>query len=244
MKRIFLCGAALVALAACQPAVPDSGAGVGFDRMDAERRARDAQLQRGLPSAQPVQTTTLDAAVDQAERDADARARAANSGEAPLDASPANPAPGGNAGISNENDFNVVSNQRSIEADAARVRANASQYQVIAPTAVPSRSGKSGPNIVEYALSTSHPKGQAIYRRVGINLQSKSRRNCAGFASPDEAQIEFLRNGGPQKDRAALDPDGDGYACGWDPAPFRAVRGQAAAAAPVPVVPAGQISTE
>ena len=45
---------------------------------------------------------------------------------------------------------------------------------------------------------------------------------CAGNAlARIEAKIAFLEAGGPKRDRKALDPDGDGYACGWDPAPYR-----------------------
>lgn len=124
-------------------------------------------------------------------------------------------------GISVENDFSAVSEARSIQGDAALIEQNRAQYEVIQPTAVPTRTGGSGPNIVEYALSTSHPKGTRIYSRTGINLEGRSARNCAKFASADLAQIEFLSTGGPTRDRAALDPDGDGYACTWDPAPFR-----------------------
>lgn len=56
-------------------------------------------------------------------------------------------------------------------------------------------------------------------------MQAKAQRNCAGYASPDQAQIDFLANGGPQRDRKGLDPDGDGFACGWDPSPFRSAVG-------------------
>ncbi|MEY8839053.1 hypothetical protein AB9K41_08505, partial [Cribrihabitans sp. XS_ASV171] len=70
-------------------------------------------------------------------------------------------------------------------------------------------------------LSTDHPKGTQVYSRAGFNLQAKAQRNCAGFPSADQAQIAFLESGGPQRDRQGLDPDGDGYACGWDPSPFR-----------------------
>lgn len=149
--------------------------------------------------------------------------RQANSGVEPLQASPSNPAPQiiGNPGISDENDFQAVSQRESIQSDAQRIEQNRSQYQVVQPTAVPSRQGVSQPNIVQYALETRHPKGVQLYTRVGLNLASRSRRNCADFASADLAQIDFLANGGPRRDRKALDPDGDGYACAWDPAPFR-----------------------
>ncbi|MEQ9673592.1 MAG: hypothetical protein RLO10_03940, partial [Roseovarius indicus] len=60
-----------------------------------------------------------------------------------------------------------------------------------------------------------------IYSRIGINKQSRFERNCAKYSSADRAQIDFLANGGPNRDKMGLDPDGDGYACGWNPAPFR-----------------------
>ncbi|KIC25751.1 MULTISPECIES: hypothetical protein [unclassified Leisingera] len=146
-----------------------------------------------------------------------------STGTAPLDASPSNPAPAliGNASISDENDFEAVASRQSIESDAARLERQRSQYQQVQPTAVPQRAGDTGPNIVKYALSTSNPKGVRLYTRAGINLKARSARNCAEFASPDQAQIAFLESGGPQRDRKVLDPDGDGFACGWDPAPYR-----------------------
>jgi hypothetical protein len=101
-----------------------------------------------------------------------------------------------------------------------------SQYQQVQPTALPTQTGGSDPNIVQYALTTSHPRGTKLHSRAGINLRARSARNCAGFSSPELAQVAFLEAGGPQRDRQALDPDGDGYACGWDPSPYRlAIRG-------------------
>ena len=126
-----------------------------------------------------------------------------------------------NTGISDEQDFEAVSNRRSIDADAARIEQNQQTYEVVTPTAVPQRGSDDQPNIVQYALDTSNPVGTQLYSRAGFNLQAKAQRNCVQYASPDQAQIEFLSNGGPQRDRKGLDPDGDGYACGWDPSPFR-----------------------
>ena len=147
----------------------------------------------------------------------------ANSGVAPLQASPSNPAPQivGNAGISDENDFQAVAARESIESDAQRIEQNREQYSVVQPTAVPTRSGTTQPNIVQYALETNHPIGTRVYTRTGFNLAARAQRNCAGFASADQAQIEFLASGGPRRDRKVLDPDGDGYACSWNPNTFR-----------------------
>lgn len=145
-----------------------------------------------------------------------------NSGQEPLQASPSNAAPElvNTAGISRENNFDAVSNQRSIEGDAARLARNRAQYEVVQPQALPSRRD-AGPNVVAYALQTSHARGTQVHRRIGLNKAAKFQRSCAQFSTADEAQIAFLSQGGPQKDRAGMDPDGDGFACNWDPAPFR-----------------------
>ena len=74
---------------------------------------------------------------------------------------------------------------------------------------------------MQYALQSNLPRGTQVFSRPGLNKESKFRRNCAAYASPDQAQIDFLSKGGPQRDRLGLDPDGDGYACDWDPRPFR-----------------------
>ncbi len=246
--RYLLILLALSALAACQPAVPDSGAGVvntgrgvGFDSPEslAARLARDAELSGtaivGTTSAPQSAGTIravsdpagLDAELAQVARQNDADAARANSGQAVVNASPSNSAPVilNNPGISDENNFDAVASRQSIESDAARIASNRSQYEVIQPTALPTRRGNAQPNVVQYALETSHPRGTKVHRRTNIASASRTQRNCAQYNSADEAQIDFLSFGGPERDRKALDPDGDGYACGWDPAPFRRVSG-------------------
>lgn len=228
-----------------------AGAGVGFGNYqvyDAQQAAREAELTgTALPAPRAVSAEVLETAeaVEAAETAQAAQAtQAAETTEAALaleasavldatrpdgqvlNASPSNPPPAviNAAGISKENDFDAVGEQRSIEDDAARRAALKAQYQDVRPTAVPTRSGQDGPNIVAFALATSNPRGQGIYRRVGLNLQAKYTRNCAKYPSPDLAQSAFLARGGPERDRLGLDPDGDGYACSWDPAPFRAAK--------------------
>lgn len=240
---------ALSVLGACA-SIPDSGAGVGFDNsLTAPRTAPLAPTASALPPPQAVSGELLPQAPTAAPADPvqlaaaqalggpgsqpdiirDAAAAldgaSANSGVAPVEASPSNPPPLllGNPGLSDENDFEAVAQRESIESDAQRIAQNVAQYQVIAPTAVPSRAGVGAqPNIVEYALQTSHPRGTRVWQRVGLNMAARAERACAGYPSPDQAQIDFLASGGPQRDRKGLDPDGDGYACAWDPAPFRA----------------------
>lgn len=127
----------------------------------------------------------------------------------------------GHSGISNENSFEAVSAERSIAEDAAVIAQNRSQYVQVQPTAVPARPSTNGPNIVSYALQQNHPRGQQMYGRSSLRL-GKPQQQCSQFLSADLAQQAFLAAGGPQRDRNNLDPDGDGYACAWDPAPFRA----------------------
>jgi hypothetical protein len=247
------------ALAACQPAVPDSG--VGFGDYASYVRARERALETGTPAPLAPAVTTPGApapggpaggfSVDRAAAAidaADGRAAAPAPVGAPLPLpapAPAAPAtfdptdpnrPRGNApagiavesgemahnnpGISDEQDFGAVSSRETIESDAERLARARSQYTVVQPTALPTRSGPGGPNIVEFALSTTHAPGTPVYRRSGLSLGAPMAK-CGRYPSADLAQEAFLKNGGPDRDREGLDPDGDGFACGWDPRPFR-----------------------
>ena len=244
--RFVLGAVAALGLAACQPEAPeDSRFGVGFDQtFDAQRTNRDAALAgtNAVPAAPTISAQPLPATGSAADtaaqttailaqtRSSDAESLAAaanNSGVAPIVASPSNPPPAvldNASGISQENNFDAVSGQRSIEGDAARLAANRAQYQVIQPQALPERTD-TGPNIVAYALSTSHPVGTKVYRRSGFNAKNRYARSCSQYRHQDHAQTAFLEAGGPQRDRSGMDPDGDGYACRWDPSVFRNVSG-------------------
>jgi hypothetical protein len=126
-----------------------------------------------------------------------------------------------NGGISDEQDFEAVAGRETIESDAQRIARNRAQYVVIEPTALPERTGSdSGPNIVEYAITTTNAVGQPLYSRSSIRLTSPEAA-CRRYKSPDLAQEAFLKAGGPNRDPRGLDPDGDGFACAWDPGPFR-----------------------
>lgn len=90
--------------------------------------------------------------------------------------------------------------------------------------------GSMGPNLFAYALSTNHNVGEERFNRSNPLRWRRFERACAQFRTQDEAQEAFLAAGGPQRDPNHLDPNGDGFACWWDPAPFR----QAARAAQLP----------
>jgi hypothetical protein len=245
-----------IALSACNPPVPDSAAGVGLvgdpfaeplgagttingDPLvpPSQISSESLPLKDGpLPVAprSPGSSTVASSYGSGSSADIAAETRAAllaagaNSGQVPVEASPSNPAPAlvGSRSLSDENSFEAVASRQTIESDAERLQQQRSQYQQVQPTALPAQTGVRDPNIVQYALATSHPRGTKMHSRAGINLRARSARNCAGFSSPELAQVAFLEAGGPQRDRQALDPDGDGYACGWDPSPYRlAIRG-------------------
>lgn len=203
---------AAATLAACSPEVPNSAAGVGFGDYDDYQSQREAELAGAAAqpvTVQPPVATTQTAATQPADNTPVVPTQPAQ-----VVVNTSNPS------ISDEQDFGAVASRESIESDAARLAAQREQYQVVQPTAVPTRSGSGGPNIVEFALATTNLPGQEIYSRNRLRL-SDYNRNCVRYASGDKAQEAFLKAGGPEKDKLNLDPDGDGFACEWDPTPFR-----------------------
>lgn len=235
----------IAGLAACTPTVVPTERGVGFDdysRFELERAQREAALSNPRSSiVPPPQVNTVpgsgagisptelaQAGIGTAGSQAQPGA-ATNLGNDPLrtqgvDASPTNAAPqliGVNpAGLSDEQSFDAVAGRETIESDAQRRAAQAAARQQVQPTAVPDRPTGTGPNIVAYALNAPNVKGQEWYSRSILSGQSRFQRNCAQYPTPDDAQRDFLSRGGPERDRLGIDPDGDGFACGWDPAPF------------------------
>jgi hypothetical protein len=126
------------------------------------------------------------------------------------------------AGISDENDFQAVASRETIESDKARIAQNRAAYQQVQPTDNPERTGASGAavDLVQYALKAPNRLGEAVYARSRIAL-TRTEKACARYPSPEAAQQAFLSSGGPKRDSKNLDPDGDGFACYWDPTPFQ-----------------------
>ncbi|WP_412506430.1 hypothetical protein [Roseovarius sp. SYSU LYC5161] len=249
--RVTVSVLVIAAASGCAPSIPDSASGVGFgdyDTYQQDKERRDAQLSGsavpapGAVSEQPLDAVGLsEPAITPEQDDIGAATRAV------LDATTENSADAAGArtpgsgdtddaepdtvltpeGISQENDFEAVGAERSIEDDAELIAQNRAQYKVIEPSELPERRDSDRPNIVAYALETVHPPGTRLFERFGFNKEARYNRNCVKYASPDRAQEDFMARGGPQRDRLGLDPDGDGYACGWDPRPFRrAMQGQ------------------
>ncbi len=249
MRALPLIVAAL-GLAACSPQVPDSGSGVGFGDYNSYVRGGQAAPAAPAPTPAPAgfSPTGAAAAIDRATGTTPVAAAPIAAPMAtsiaggavtaqPLDATGQRPrgnAPAGikeesgemaaviNPTISDEQDFAAVSARETIESDKERIDRNKAQYQVDQPTALPQRTDAGGAaTIVQYALATSHPVGTQMHKRSSLRMKNPSAA-CAKYASDEQAQEDFLAAGGPERDRKGLDADGDGYACDWNPAPFRA----------------------
>ena len=212
MRFAVISVTAMAVLAACEPPVPNAReTGVGFGSNT------DAL------SVQTATTPSIEGPFVPAGRISDEEARSGSTvgGGATgvgggIEISTNNPS------ISDEQDFGAVASRESIESDRERLAAQRNAFQMIQPSALPTRRGSNEPSIVEFALSTNHARGVAVYARPSIGNGSRFDRNCAKYGSPDQAQTAFLKAGGPTRDRFGIDPDGDGYACYWDPTPFRA----------------------
>lgn len=200
MFKLFPVSLILLAVAACAPE-PQSRGGyfdaltpdpTTFERRQQEKRLIEAEIQASA-------ATTADAPLSE---------DGAVAGDIALN--PEKP-----AGISQTQDFSVITERETIESDAARLAALASDYEVIQPEPLPERTNDV--NLAAYAVNQTNQVGNKIYIRRGGNDST-----CFRYSrDPDEAQRVFLASGGPKLDRRNLDPDGDGFACKWTPDAYR-----------------------
>ncbi len=222
--RTTLAVVAALTLLGCAPRVPDSGAGVGFDSYTEYQRQQARLAGTRALGDRPAGPAT-----------------AAPIAPPPAASFPAEPGFGAEAGTAGAARSGTITTSDLAAAGigsaaatpppaappAAAAAAAGGAAGGVAPVIppVPERTSASGPNIAAFALSTSHPVGQQMYRRASLGGGGSAVRACARYASPALAQEAFLARGGPERDPLGLDPDGDGYVCGWDPTPFRLARG-------------------
>lgn len=225
MRAYYLVPLAL-AVAACSPKVPESGVGFG----DYNSYVKGATVAPATTPSTSFSPDAAAAAIDSAGTgvstapltDAELFDPNRPRGDAPTNiAVESGETQYATSGLSDEQSFAAVTERTSIEGDAERIAANRAQYVVIQPTDIPQRPDNTGPDIVKYALATTNPVGAQLYDRPSFYLVNVDAA-CQKYTSPDFAQQAFLAKGGPVKDPKALDPDGDGFACTWDPTPFRA----------------------
>ncbi len=199
----------LLAVVACEPAPePQSRSGyfdsltpdpTAFERREQERRLIEAEIRAS-------QATTADEPLS-------GDGVIAEDGPVAGDVALNTQAP---TGISQTQDFSVIKERETIESDAAKLRALASEYQIIQPEPLPERTNDV--NLAAYAVNQTNQVGNKIYIRHGGSGDS----TCFRYSrDPDEAQRVFLASGGPRLDPRNLDPDGDGFACKWTPDTYR-----------------------
>ena len=121
-----------------------------------------------------------------------------------------------------DNSFASVTQRESIESDAERLAALSRERVVVEAEPLPTPTTSA--NLAAFARATQHRIGQRVYPRGSSRSTSAAARTCRSYGNSDEAQRAFLAAGGPDKDALNLDPDGDGFVCGWSPEPFRALR--------------------
>ncbi len=180
---------------------------------------RGTQPQQGVQSSGTMSSGTMSAGaqfpVAQQQPAADTTAPASSGASQPQQMASAQTAGSGSADVSNQQftpqSFGTPQQNRLVERDFVP------QVQV-----TDAEMGAGGtPNLFVYALSTQHNVGEQRYPRNNPLRFRRSETACAQYPSQDLAQEAFLAAGGPERDPNHLDPDGDGFACWWDPAPFR-----------------------
>ena len=139
-----------------------------------------------------------------------------------LAALPAAPQPGRNGVMSDEQDFEAVSVRETIESDAERRQNQQRRLVVFQPSELPAKLGEA--SVAQFALSVPHDPGTKVYPRLGALFGSLSHKErCAAYPDDEAAQLAFLDAGGPSADKLGIDPDGDGFACGWTPSVYRSM---------------------
>lgn len=197
MRTVLLVIPALM-LAGCDPQGPNLSAGVGFGDYQTYLAEREAALRGTAPA--PVAPASASPVPN---------ASVGAIQPAPISVAPIAPAPADGAPLS------AIPGLTSATAPVPAPVA-------ISPAATPPATA-AAPNLAAYALQAQNRLGQPVWPRGGLALTNHDRA-CARFVSSDQAQMEFLRRGGPERDPRNLDPDGDGFACAWDPTPFQSVR--------------------
>ncbi len=132
--------------------------------------------------------------------------------------------PPGDDVLSTENDrldlsLDTLEQQTKDKAVAAEKLESARKQRIVIETEKPFHS-EDTVNIAAFARSTINKKGESVYTRRSFQTFDHW-TECAFFNTNENAQRFFLKTGGPKEDLKNLDPDGDGFACDWDPAVYR-----------------------
>ncbi len=124
--------------------------------------------------------------------------------------------------VSDEQDFASVVQRETIESDSQRIKENEENLLIYDPIDHPEKAGQS--DVVSFALNTKHTPGTVLFRRNTLFFnRDQYLERCNAYIDSEAAQQAFLDAGGPEEDDLKLDPDGDGFACSWNPVKYRLV---------------------
>ena len=124
--------------------------------------------------------------------------------------------------VSDEQDFASVVQRETIESDSQRIKENEENLLIYDPIDHPEKAGQS--DVVSFALNTKHTPGTVLFRRNTLFFSREQYlERCNAYIDSEAAQQAFLDAGGPEEDELKLDPDGDGFACSWNPVKYRLV---------------------
>ena len=124
--------------------------------------------------------------------------------------------------VSDEQDFAAVVQRETIESDSQRIKEIEEKLVIYDPIDHPDKAGQT--DVVSFALNTRHTPGTVLFRRNTLFFnRDKYLERCETYVDSEAAQQAFLDAGGPEVDDLNLDPDGDGFACSWNPEKYRIV---------------------
>ena len=207
-----------------QPVVPQSPEVIALNQQIEQKRLENA-ARIAAQNGDAALVASLEAAIETAGNDQRAIAQnpppnaVIGTAQTAPAATPQQPVAIQGSGQITDNSFSTVVQQQTIETDAARLAALSQSNVVLEATPLPERND--GVNPAAFARSTTHNIGERLYKRAS---RSSASQRCRKYGNPDAAQRAFLAAGGPESDELRLDPDGDGFVCGWSPIPFRNLR--------------------
>lgn len=197
--RASLAGLMLLGLMACEP-IPNSAGNFPAGTSPQERAARDQALQ-GADAGAPMSAMRTDTTPPPA-----------GGIEAPVQTGPL------------DDQFEIPENTpvtgAPAESPVTSEPLGAAVEQVITPAPGAPAPAATGATLSEFAAGASNEVGAAQYDR-SFASETRSQMACGRYASADQAQEAFLNSGGPEQDGQGLDPDGDGFACGWTPGAYQ-----------------------
>ena len=114
--------------------------------------------------------------------------------------------------------------QQKIDAAMAQRDLDAARSQLVVVQPGPLPTGPEGVNVALFAKQSTNAVGQSIYPALGRGAGRRASATAAATATPTRRSAPSWPAAARRPTGYGLDPDGDGFACNWDPAPYRALQ--------------------